>query len=171
MQYSETYPTDSTPLESNIEKMKRLIEYRLLGGDGLHDITGKQICSVGLWVRDSNGQDYIMTAGHCEFFASHNQQGFVDFYQKGWYSLPTYNYIGPLEYSSYAPYDFGLIRYIGTNVSLSTLICNFDHQTIYPVLYVKKPGVVSSVGVSLCISGHTSHVICGKVVELDVVVR
>ncbi|CAG8761735.1 30082_t:CDS:2, partial [Gigaspora margarita] len=154
MQYSETYPTDSTPLESNIEKMKRLIEYRLLGGDGLHDITGKQICSVGLWVRDSNGQDYIMTAGHCEFFASHNQQGFVDFYQKGWYSLPTYNYIGPLEYSSYAPYDFGLIRYIGTNVTLST-----------------KPGVVSSVGVSLCISGHTSHVICGKVVELDVVVR
>ncbi|CAG8817706.1 33678_t:CDS:2, partial [Gigaspora margarita] len=117
----------------------------------------------------SNGQDYIMTAGHCDFVSPRNQQGFVDFYQKGWYSSPTYNYIGPLEYHSYTPYDFGLIKYIGTNVTLSTLICNFDHQTIYPVLYVKNVGVVTNVGTSLCISGQTSHVTCGKVVELDVV--
>ncbi|CAG8607987.1 13248_t:CDS:2, partial [Gigaspora rosea] len=150
MQYSETYPTDSTPLESNIEKRKRLIEYRLLDGDGLHDRDGDTVCSVGLWVRDSNGQDYIMTAGHCDFASPRNPQGFVDFYQKGWYSLSTYNYIGPLEYFSYAPYDFGLIRYNSTNVTLTTLICNFDHQTIYPVLYVKNVGVVTSSG-----SNHT----------------
>ncbi|CAG8586855.1 8638_t:CDS:2, partial [Gigaspora rosea] len=110
-----------------------------------------------------------MTAGHCDFISPRNQQGFVDFYQKGWYSLPTYNYIGPLEYHSYAPYDFGLIRYNNSNVTLSTLICNFDHQTIYPVLYVKKVGVVRSVGNSLCISGQTSHVTCGEVIELDAV--
>ncbi|RIA99989.1 hypothetical protein C2G38_1399120 [Gigaspora rosea] len=166
MQYSETYPTDSTPLESNIEKRKRLIEYRLLDGDGLHDRDGDTVCSVGLWVRDSNGQDYIMTAGHCDFASPRNPQGFVDFYQKGWYSLSTYNYIGPLEYFSYAPYDFGLIRYNSTNVTLTTLICNFDHQTIYPVLYVKNVGVVTSSGTSLCKSGETTHVTCGEVIAL-----
>ncbi|CAG8718336.1 1444_t:CDS:1, partial [Gigaspora margarita] len=165
MQYSEPYSTDSTPLESNTEKRKRLIEYRLLGGDGLHDINGRELCSVGLWVRDSNGQDYIMTAGHCDFVSPRNQQGFVDFYQKGWHSLPTYNYIGPLEHNSYAPYDFGLIRHIGTNVTLTTIICNFDHPNIYPVLYVKNVGVVTSVGTSLCKSGETTHVTCGVVTE------
>ncbi|KAF0405062.1 serine protease [Gigaspora margarita] len=110
-----------------------------------------------------------MTAGHCALISPLNSQGFVDFYQKGWYSPPTYRYIGPLEYNSYAPYDFGLIRQIGTNVTLSTIISNLDHPTLYPLLFVKNVAVINSVGTSLCISGHHSHVICGEVIELNVV--
>ncbi|KAF0552777.1 serine protease [Gigaspora margarita] len=171
MQYSETDPTDSTTLESNIEKRDGLIYPKLLDGDGLHDRNGQEVCSVGLWVQDSNGQDYIMTAGHCGSRSPRNQQGFVDFYQKGWYSPATYRYIGPLEYYSPSPYDFGLIRKIGTNVSLSTDISNLDldHPNNYAVLYIRDVSVVTSVGASLCKSAYITHVTCGEVLELDVV--
>ncbi|KAF0505195.1 serine protease [Gigaspora margarita] len=168
MQYSETDPTDSTTLESNIEKKDGLIHPQLLGGDGLHDRNGQPVCSVGLRVQDSNGQDYIMTGGHCGSRSPRNQQGFVDFYQKGWYSPPTYRYIGPLEYYSPAPYDFGLIRKIGTNVSLSTIISNLDHPNLYAVLFIRDVSVITSVGASICKSAYVTHVTCGEVLELDV---
>ncbi|RIB26792.1 hypothetical protein C2G38_2162453 [Gigaspora rosea] len=141
----------------------------LLCGDGLHDGDGKSICSVGLNVRDSNGQDYIMTAGHCGTRSPRNQQGFVDLYQKGWFSPPTYRYVGPLEYySSNQTYDFGLIRVIGTNVSLSTIISNLDQfPNIYALLFIKDDSVITSVGASICKSGHKTHVTCGEVLELN----
>ncbi|KAF0464554.1 S1 family peptidase [Gigaspora margarita] len=168
MQYSETYPT-STTLKSKIEK--RQINTILLGGEGFHDINGRPTCSVGLWVHDSNGQNYIMTAGHCCLQSPRNAQGFVDLYQLGWYSPPTYRYIGQYEYYSRTPYDFGLIRQIGTNVTLSAMINNLDisHPNPYAVLFIGDTKMVTSVGASICKSGRITHVTCGEVLELDVV--
>ncbi|KAF0495200.1 S1 family peptidase [Gigaspora margarita] len=171
MQYSEAYPT-STTLKSEIEKRNAQILPVLLGGEGCHDINDQPRCSLGLWVHDSNGQNYIMTAGHCvNSYTPRNAQGFVDLYQLGWYSPPTYRYIGPYEYYSSVPYDFGLIRQIGTNVTLSAMINNLDinHPNPYAVLFIGDTKMVTSAGASICKSGRITHVTCGEVLEFGVV--
>ncbi|KAF0405063.1 hypothetical protein F8M41_008974 [Gigaspora margarita] len=115
---------------------------QLLGGEGFHDRNGQPICSVGLCVQVSNGQNYIMTAGHCGRGSPRNEQGFVDLYQRILY--PTYRYIDLYEYYSPTPYYFGLIRQIDTNVTLSTMTnnLNINLPIQYAVLFIEDAKVV-----------------------------
>ncbi|RIB20604.1 trypsin-like cysteine/serine peptidase domain-containing protein [Gigaspora rosea] len=163
MNYS-TSSTNSTTLRSKIEE--RQIYERILDGEGLHNIFGEQICSVGPLMKDNFNQFFYLTAGHCFANQPLNPAGFVDFYHLPWYSPPTYDYIGQLEHYSISPYDFGLIHVINPIMLLSAIIKNNDYER-YQELFIEDSASVISVGVHLCKSGYTTHVTCGEVTELN----
>ncbi|CAG8737126.1 12958_t:CDS:1, partial [Gigaspora rosea] len=91
-----TRSKNSTTLRSKIEERQKYT--RILDGEGLHNIDGEQVCSVGPLMRDNSNQFFYLTAGHCFENQPLNPAGFVDFYYLPWYSQPTYDYIGPLEH-------------------------------------------------------------------------
>ncbi|CAG8763640.1 35049_t:CDS:1, partial [Gigaspora margarita] len=166
IKYSQPKSANSTILKSEIKK--RVINNLILGGDGLHNIDGSLRCSVGLWVQDENDVNYLLTAGHCYRGSPLNQNGYVDFYLQGWYSQPTYNYIGPLVYYSSVIYDFGLIRHVDTNSTLTTMIDNSDNTNLFKLLLIEESSNVDEAGAHVCKSGFTTHVICGFVTEHNV---
>ncbi|CAG8697638.1 39872_t:CDS:2, partial [Gigaspora margarita] len=166
IKYSQPNSANSTKLKSKIKK--RIIENLILGGDGLHNVDGSLKCSAGLWVQDENYVDYLLTAGHCYQGSPLNPSGYVEFYLQGWYSQPTYNYIGPLVYYSSVTHDFGLIRHVNTNSTLTTMIDNSDHPNLYKHLLIEEASNIDDVGVHVCKSGFSTHVVCGQVTELNV---
>ncbi|RIB00344.1 hypothetical protein C2G38_2234654 [Gigaspora rosea] len=147
IKYSQPKSANSATLKSKIKK--RITENLIFGGDGLNDIDGSLKCSAGLWVQDENEVNYLLTAGHCYRDSPLNPNGYVDFYLQGWYSQPTFNYIGPLVYYSSVIYDFGLIRHVGTNSTLTTMIDNRDNTNLFKLLWIEEAIDIDEAGAHL----------------------
>jgi streptogrisin D len=111
----------------------------ILGGDSINN--GKIVCSAGFnTVRD--GQNYLLTAGHCTA------------------GMPDWQGIGPSVVSAFPTTDYGVIRddsaYAPGGIDL------YD-GTMQPITDVGT----ATVGEAVCASGQTTKVTCGHVTAVD----
>jgi streptogrisin D len=111
----------------------------LLGGDQISD--GSILCSVGFNVV-KDGQDYVLTAGHCTA------------------GMPYWENLGPSTQSDFPTTDYGLIRddsYAGAGA------VNLYNNTVQPITGVGN----ATVGEHVCASGQATQVTCGKVIAVN----
>jgi streptogrisin D len=111
----------------------------LLGGDEISD--GKILCSVGFNVV-SDGQAYVLTAGHCTA------------------GLPQWQNVGPSVLSAFPDTDYGLIR---NDTTLPRGDVDLHDGTMQPITSAATP----TVGEQVCASGRTTQVTCGQVLAVD----
>ncbi|HEX5115884.1 MAG TPA: S1 family peptidase [Pseudonocardiaceae bacterium] len=111
----------------------------LLGGDAMSD--GKIICSVGFVVA-KEGQQYVLTAGHCTA------------------GLPAWQSIGPSVASEFPGTDYGLVRDDEANAAGDV---DLYDGTAQPITTVGE----ATVGQRVCASGQTTQVTCGQVTAVD----
>jgi streptogrisin D len=112
---------------------------QLRSGDEI--TTGTIRCSVGFSVQ-RGGQSHILTAGHCT---------------RG---LPQWVGVGPSVDSHFPGTDYGLIRDDSSGSQAGVDLYNGSVQRI-------TTAGNATVGQSVCKSGRTTHVTCGKIVALN----
>ncbi|GDY29687.1 S1 family peptidase [Gandjariella thermophila] len=122
-----------------VRHTSRPITRQVLDGDEI--TTGAIICSAGFNV-NRNGQNYIITAGHCT-------QG-----------LPDWQGIGPSVDSSFPSTDYGLIRNDSSDAPGAVDLYDGTSQPI-------TSAGSASVGEQVCKSGRTTGLTCGTVQALD----
>lgn len=114
----------------------------LLDGDQIND--GKIICSAGFNVV-SDGQAYLLTAGHCTA------------------GLPDWQGVGPSVASAFPNTDYGLIR---NDTTFPRGDVDLYDGTVQPI----TSAGTATVGEQVCASGQTTQVTCGQVLAVGVTV-
>ncbi|GHH83666.1 serine protease [Streptomyces sulfonofaciens] len=119
---------------------------RVAGGDAISGPGGVR-CTVGFNVQDGSGVKYALTAGHC-----------VSAFGGAWS-------IGPVVAGSFPGNDYALIRY--TDPSRAEGGVRGPGGTLIDIVDARTP----SVGESVCRSGSTTGVHCGRVTALNATVN
>jgi streptogrisin D len=111
----------------------------LFGGDEISD--GKIICSAGFNVV-SDGQAYLLTAGHCTA------------------GMPDWQGVGPSVVSAFPKTDYGLVR---NDTTWPRGDVDLYDGTVQPITSVGT----ATVGEQVCASGQTTQVTCGRVLAVN----
>ncbi|MFI7504958.1 S1 family peptidase [Streptomyces sp. NPDC049687] len=131
----------------HVERLPGRLARYLSGGDGVYlsGPAGKFQCSVGFNTRDTSGNHFFLTAGHCT-------DGATD-----WFSDEFSTHIGTTENSRYPGDDFGLVRY--------------DSEEPVPPGRAGAQDITSAgtplTGQSACRRGVTTGVHCGQITGLN----
>ncbi|GKQ36289.1 S1 family peptidase [Streptomyces sp. A012304] len=155
---------DSTVSEAEIAKIKQQagadadaltikrtegkFQKYIAGGDAIYASGGR--CSLGFNVRDSAGNYYFLTAGHCTDIAS------------TWYANSARTTVlGPTSGSSFPTNDYGIVRYSNTSITKSGTAGNTD---------ITSAGT-PSVGTAVTRDGSTTGIHTGRVTALNATVN
>ncbi|RIB03748.1 hypothetical protein C2G38_2254815 [Gigaspora rosea] len=151
--------------------LRRDINLKILGGEGLMNLLKREECSVGFWARDNNNENlnYIVTAGHCSIKRS-RLAGTENFAHMSWNSPQLHRLGKMVDSDKIDRYDFGLINITDSTYlrSMKTLISNTDSKRFAEL--IMKDGIeVTSYGSHVCKSGWRSHVTCGYIKGLGTI--
>ncbi|WP_338675666.1 S1 family peptidase [Streptomyces sp. SCSIO 30461] len=131
-------------IERTPGKIRRLIS----GGDAVYASSWR--CSLGFNVRDSAGNTYFLTAGHCTDGAG------------TWYSNSSRTTVlGPTVGSSFPVNDYGIVRYTNTSISKSGTVGGVDITS----------AANATVGMSVTRRGSTTGTRSGSVTGLNATVN
>ncbi|CAG8733320.1 3672_t:CDS:2, partial [Gigaspora margarita] len=148
-------------------KVKRNIEIRLLGGDGLHN---EEDDDAGFWVRNGS-QILLASAGHCTVngpYVGPPDDMSVDFLYLPWNSDEPQNLIGRMSIYSIVGFDEGYILKENDLLNAVPAIRNSDNP-YFPELPIVGYLPLFTIGAYLCKSGHTTHVTCGVLKSFNAV--
>ncbi|CAG8570573.1 21423_t:CDS:2, partial [Racocetra persica] len=121
----------------NLTDTKRIITRQIMNGDGIINNSTRGICTSGFWVIDLNGNDYVVTAGHCGPLTP----GEIYFTLSRNSSEPK-DEIGPMVHNDLHGTDFGLIQ----NLIASTMH-SIRGDSGSPVFYSQKTPFMSLQGI------------------------
>jgi streptogrisin D len=134
-----------------IEQMPGTLSMFIAGGDAIY--TGGARCSLGFNVRDSEGTEFFLTAGHCTDIGS------------TWRASPGGGQIGTRTDSSFPGNDYGIVRYTSS-------ISNPGRVNLYNCTSRDITGAANpSVNTRACRSGSTTGVRCGRVTGTNATVN
>ncbi|MFE9444300.1 S1 family peptidase [Streptomyces sp. NPDC006602] len=120
----------------------------IAGGDAIYASSWR--CSLGFNVRDSSGNYYFLTAGHCTDGAG------------TWWSNSNHTTtLGTTAGSSFPTNDYGIVRYTNTSVTKSGTAGNTD---------ITSAGT-PSVGTTVTRDGSTTGIHSGRVTALNATVN
>jgi streptogrisin B len=118
------------------------------GGDAVHASGWR--CSLGFNVRDSSGNYYFLTAGHCTDGAG------------TWWSDASHSTtLGTTAGSSFPGNDYGIVRYSNSSVTKSGTVGNVDITS----------AATPSVGTTVYRRGSTSGIHSGRITALNATVN
>ncbi|WP_151774644.1 S1 family peptidase [Streptomyces abyssomicinicus] len=118
------------------------------GGDAIYASSWR--CSLGFNVKDSAGNDYFLTAGHCTDGAG------------SWYSNSgRTTVLGTTSGSSFPGNDYGIVRYTNTSVTKSGTVGSVDITS----------AATPSVGTTVTRRGSTTGTHSGRVTALNATVN
>jgi hypothetical protein len=131
---------------------------RVVGGDRIADLN--QNCSAGPWVRDAQGTDLLLTAGHCLVKG------------QAW-QLDEGIAIGPATEASVIPHDWGTIRFNRgvTNPPASTVLVHGGPQQPLIEIAGQVPPSALPLGTTVCKFGHRTGYNCGELKGTDIVLN
>ncbi|CAG8807909.1 15400_t:CDS:1, partial [Cetraspora pellucida] len=175
--YNPILITVNSSSHSDISKRQnkasiRDISNMVLSGDGLCDNICDFTCSIGLWVKNRQNIDYLVTAGHC-IIDSDSGSISTDFYHIPWSTTQNttqntnFKFLGKSVFASIEPYDFGLIQVMGTDFKLAANIIKNIGYSQYPELFINRNLKVYNHGIHICKVGFASHLSCGFIKGLN----
>ncbi|WP_053750658.1 S1 family peptidase [Streptomyces sp. MMG1533] len=120
----------------------------IAGGDAIYASSWR--CSLGFNVRDSSGNYYFLTAGHC-----------TDGAGTWWSNSGHTTTLGTTSGSSFPTNDYGIVRYTNTSVTKSGTAGNTDITS----------AATPSVGTTVTRDGSTTGIHSGRVTALNATVN
>ncbi|CAG8551292.1 23792_t:CDS:2 [Racocetra persica] len=167
--FDSSNPLALRPIEKKVHAQPRRIDIPMFAGEGVH--TGYSKCSAGFWAI-FNKNLLLTTAGHCKDHAVPDKKGIVSFYHLSWDRVgpPTRidddDYIGPMVLQDFKDgNDRGFILKNTQKIASPAIRVNDSDFEIYHILGSLDIDE-SYIGASVCISGVTSRVTCGKILEV-----
>lgn len=135
-----------------VEKVAGTLSPTIAGGEAIYG--GGSRCSLGFNVRNSAGQQFFLTAGHCTNLAV------------SWYASPNnQNYLGPRVGSSFPGNDYGIVRYDSSIARPgSVYLYNGSYQDI-------TSAATPAINQTVYRSGSTTGVRSGRVLGLNATVN
>ncbi|MFI6036442.1 S1 family peptidase [Streptomyces sp. NPDC051315] len=131
-----------------IKRTEGKFQKYIAGGDAIYASSWR--CSLGFNVRDSAGNYYFLTAGHCTDGAG------------TWYSNSARTTVlGPTTGSSFPTNDYGIVRYSNTSIAKSGTAGNTDITS----------AATPSVGTAVTRDGSTTGIHTGRVTALNATVN
>jgi streptogrisin B len=131
-----------------IERTPGVFNKLISGGDAIYASSWR--CSLGFNVKDSAGNDYFLTAGHC-----------TDGAGTWWSDSAHATTLGTTAGSSFPTNDYGIVRYTNTSVAKSGTVGSVDITS----------AANATVGMSVTRRGSTTGIHGGTVTGLNATVN
>jgi streptogrisin D len=128
-----------------VERMSGTLNLLISGGDAI--TTGGSRCSLGFNVRNSAGQQFFVTAGHCTNIGTTWSGGG--------------QVLGTRTGTSFPGNDYGIVRYTNTTIAKPGAVGSLD------ITRAANP----TVGTAACRRGSTTGTRCGSVTGLNATVN